>query len=527
MKRGTKIATGAVAGLALVGGGFALANSDRSSSSAKTVTTETTVARSTAKVERRKLGKETRYSGTLKYTDSRTLTTPAASAGGTRTVTSIVSGGSSLEQGTVIYELDNLPTVTLTGTRPMYRSLSRGVSAGADIRQLEQNLIDLGHDPDRKIVVDDVYDDATVNAVNKWEESLGLAADGKVDQSQVVFLPGRAVVSKVYVSVGGQAAGGSGLVDVVVTESKVSVGALVAGKVGNVNANAQPAAGEVLYELDDKAVVTLIGDSQITRALKEGDSGADVRLLQQNLLAMGYGTSKTSSKSSTTTTSTTDSDAKVEKLVANSKFDVATRQAVERMQFDSGRKVTGSLALGDVTVLPRGYSISSRIDTKDKTDAKATVKRNDELFTLTRVERVVTLDVVLADKDKVKVGTSARIAIPGGEDVTAKVTTVSPVGTNTGTGAAKKDATFTATLIVESAVEGEQVELPVDVYIDKVVADDVLAVPVSAIIAVAGGGFAVETTDGRRITVETGETASNFIAITGEGIEEGLEVMIP
>jgi peptidoglycan hydrolase-like protein with peptidoglycan-binding domain len=534
MKRGTKITSGLLAAAALTAGGIAVANRKDSSATTSSTTTGAQAApatKATAKVERRKLGKETRYSGTLKYNDSRTLTAPAAAgatAGATRTVTSIANQGAALDRGTVVYQLDTQPTVVLFGTKPMYRALSRDSSNGVDIRQLEQNMVELGYDPDRKIVVDDVYDEATASAVRRWQEALGITVDGKVPQSLVTFLPGRSVVSKVSASVGGQVAAGAALVDVVVTESKASVKAVAAGKVGNVSTSDTPAAGDVLYEVDDVPVVTLIGDQQITRALKEGDTGADVRLLQENLLALGYGNTKASTKATaSSTTSTTSADKVDEKLKVTGKYDTVTRQAVERLQFDTGKKVDGKLALGDVVVLPRGYTIASRIDTKDKTDNKATVKKNDELFTLTKTERIVTLDVVLADKDKVKVGTAVRIAVPGGEDITGTITSVSPIGSKPGTGAAKTDATFTATIAVTTAVQSDQIELPVDVYVSTVLASDVLAVPVSAIVAGTDGTFSVQKADGTLVTVKTGQSADNFIEITGDGLDEGTEVIVP
>jgi peptidoglycan hydrolase-like protein with peptidoglycan-binding domain len=538
VKRSSKITGGVLAAAALTAGGIAVAKSNNATTTTNPAattdaanSTKSPATRATAKVERKKLGKETRYNGTLKYDDSRTFTTPAAAgatAGSTRTVTSIIGSGATLDQGTVVYGLDTLPTVTLYGTKPMYRPLARDSAPGADIRQLEQNLVELGYDPDRKITIDDVYDDATVSAVNRWAEALGVTVDGKVPQSRVVFIPGKSVVSKVSASVGGQVTAGSSLVDAVVTESKVAVNARAAGKVGNVNAGDQPAAGDVLYELDGVSVITLLGDQQITRALKEGDTGTDVRVLQENLIALGYGTGKAAAKSDKTTTTTTAEGGKtIEKLKVNGTYDTVTRQAVERLQFDTGKNVTGSLAAGEVVVLPRGYKIATRIDTAGKTDNKAAVKRNDELFTLMKADRVVTLDVVLADKDKVKVGTSTRIAVPGSEDLTGTVRSVSPVAVNPGTGTAKKDATVTATISTTTVVQSDQIELPVDVYVNKVLATDALAVPVSAIVAKADGSFAVEKTDGTSVSVKTGETADNFIEITGEGVEEGMEVIVP
>ena len=61
---------------------------------------------------------------------------------------------------------------------------------GTDVRQLERNLVALGHDPDGDIEVDDEYDWATTAAVRDWQEALGLDETGALEPGQVVFLPG-------------------------------------------------------------------------------------------------------------------------------------------------------------------------------------------------------------------------------------------------------------------------------------------------------------------------------------------------
>ena len=77
----------------------------------------------------------------------------------------------------------------MIGDIPGYRDLSTSSTDGADIRQLELNLVQLGFDPDHKIVIDENYDSATKAAVTAWEDSLGLTGDGKITKGEFVFIP--------------------------------------------------------------------------------------------------------------------------------------------------------------------------------------------------------------------------------------------------------------------------------------------------------------------------------------------------
>lgn len=61
--------------------------------------------------------------------------------------------------------------------------------------------------------------------------------------------------------------------------------------------------------------------------------------------------------------------------------------------------------------------------------------------------------------------------------------------------------------------------------------EDVLAVPVNALLAQQGGGYAVEVTgaDGttRRKPVTLGMFADGKVEVSGKGIKEGLDVGVP
>ena len=82
----------------------------------------------------------------------------------------------------------------LYGRLPAWRKLSVGVDDGPDVRQLEQNLVALGYDPDRAITVDSHFTWATRAAVQRWQEVLGLEETGAVRPADAVWQrpgPGR------------------------------------------------------------------------------------------------------------------------------------------------------------------------------------------------------------------------------------------------------------------------------------------------------------------------------------------------
>jgi len=109
------------------------------------------------------------------------------------TITSLPNSGQELQRGNTVYSLDNEPTTLLYGALPAYRRLANG-SEGTDVLQLEQNLSAMGYDG---FTVDDEYTDATAEAVEEWQEDLGLDETGVVELGSVLFAPGHIRVDSV------------------------------------------------------------------------------------------------------------------------------------------------------------------------------------------------------------------------------------------------------------------------------------------------------------------------------------------
>ena len=100
-----------------------------------------------------------------------------------------------------------------------------------------------------------------------------------------------------------------------------------------------------------------------------------------------------------------------------------------------------------------------------------------------------------------------------------------------GDGAGEGDPTVELVVSLDDAkATGRLDQAPVDASITTEVRKGVLAVPVSALLALAEGGYAVEVErDGRRqlVGVETGLFADGQVEVEGQGLRAGDRVVVP
>lgn len=122
---------------------------------------------------------------------------------GQGTITWLPSPGSTITRGHAVYSADADRVPLLYGSTPLYRTLQNGVE-GADVRLLEQNLSKLGYDG---FTVDDEFTWSTREAVEKWQEDLGLKVTGQVEPDDVVVHDGSLRVAELKTALGGQANG--------------------------------------------------------------------------------------------------------------------------------------------------------------------------------------------------------------------------------------------------------------------------------------------------------------------------------
>jgi hypothetical protein len=159
----------------------------------------------TAPVVREDLSATTPVTATLGYADQYTVT---GQGGGT--LTWVPSPGQVIGQGQALYKTGNgSPVVLMYGRVPDWRNLDEG-TAGADVSQLNHDLVALGYASRADVVALgwDYYSWETAQAVQQLDEHLGVASPpGSLLLGQVVFEPGAIRVSHVTGALGGPASG--------------------------------------------------------------------------------------------------------------------------------------------------------------------------------------------------------------------------------------------------------------------------------------------------------------------------------
>ena len=260
--------------------------------------------------------------------------------------------------------------------------------------------------------------------------------------------------------------------------------------------------GDVVAEIDGVATRLLVGGRPAWRRLAVGcANGPDIRQLNDNLAALGY--------------------AERDDL-PNERFDWRTRQAVYEWQDDLGLRQTGAVELGDVMFLPHGVRIGT-VEAQRGTRVSA----GQTLATATRRTQVVTVDLGAAHRGSLTDDAPVVVVLPDRTRIEAAVRSIGRV-VSAPAGPDDKPTVKVEIELTKGAV-GDLVAAPVVVIVERVIVEDVLTVPVGALLAVVDRGYVVErvTADGiERVAVEPGQFADGLVEVAGN-IAEGDEVVVP
>lgn len=492
--------------LLVVGGMVALG---RSRSSAE-VEEATTAAPVTAQVQRMTLELTDETTATLEFVASTTVSTPIEG-----TVTSIADEGDVVEAGSVVATVDGSPVVALYGELPPWRDLDTSADDGADIHQLELNLVSLGHDPDGDIEIDETYDSATAAAVERWQAGLGVDETGEVAASMVVYLPGRILVDEVTASVGSGVPAGTPLLTGRVLDRVFTVPSTsdADGSIDRMAPEGTPVGtGTMLFVDGGYPVMAIEGDVATLPALERDlevgvADGADVELLEEALASLGF-----------------DADGG---LAVDDEFDDSTASALSAWYASLGLAPDDPTVLpaGGFVVVPAGLRVGATL-----VDPGTDPGRDASVLTLTTPARVVSTTAPLGD-ETFAVGSPVEIEFPDGTVSTGVVGDVGSVATND-SGQPGGQATVPISIEVDDiprSVAGF-VEIPVTLRVVTDSIPDAFVVPVPALVALAEGGYALEVVDGPAAThlipVETGVFVDGFVEVVGPELRDGLDVVV-
>lgn len=270
------------------------------------------------------------------------------------------------------------------------------------------------------------------------------------------------------------------------------------------------AAGQPLWSVDGHPAVLLAGTLSPWRAFTPGMvPGADVAALNQALIDLGDGVS----------------------LPASDTFTDATAAAIDRLQASLGLPQTGILPLGSVMFAPTALRV-----TAVHPQLGGPVSSGAPVLDVTSTTPIVNVAFPVGESYLVKVGDPVSVELPDGTTTNGTVTTVGTVATTTtpssGSSTSSPSATVNVTVTLAHATGAALLDqAPVTVDITNGTAANVLAVPTTALLPLAGGGYAVEVVvaDGTHhlVAVSTGifDDQAGMVQVSGVGLAAGQKVV--
>jgi peptidoglycan hydrolase-like protein with peptidoglycan-binding domain len=199
-------------------------------------------------------------------------------------------------------------------------------------------------------------------------------------------------------------------------------------------------------------------------------------------------------------------------------FTEGTQNAVKRWQRTSGLAETGTLEAGDAVVLPGKVRI-------DSVTAQPGAPADAALFGYTSVQRSVSaeLDPQQIDVAAVTSGSKVTLVLPDGTETAG---TVGGVTTQAAAGQDQPAQVANIAIDDQNAVPADSG--PVQVRLVTQTRSGVLAVPVTALLALGEGGYALQVVSGgktRLLGVRTGMFAGDLVEVSGDGLAEGMLVV--
>jgi hypothetical protein len=496
----------AVGVVALIVGGVGSSSPRAAGSSSATSPGSTSVAR-------RDLVHTDTESGTLSYTSPQTVYDRLSG-----TITWLPNVGQVIKPGQALLKVNGEPVTLLDGTTPAYRDLSSSDSSGQDILELNRNLVRLGFNPGG-IVVDGTWQAATTAGVEALQASLGETQTGTLSLGQIAFLPGDQLVSTVNATLGSTGGGSQG-------NSSSSSNA----------SDPAPTAGPEFASLETHPSQPSSSNNSVG-GQKPGAS--------------------TSSKS-------------LKALIALLEAEIAELKAANKAGNGSH---SGSPSNGGNSPSSNGGGSSNHGGSPSSSNGNSSSNRGNSssngnsspnggsgsgnasaVLQTTSTQLIVTVDLDASKQSEAKVGEPVTVQLPNGSTVEGRITAVSPVaqsssnsnngngsngnnnnngsnnnnnnsngnGSNSGSG-----STIPVTIALNGRHAGSGLDrASVSVNFAQAQAKNVLSVPVTALLATGGGGYAVQEAAAphRLIPVTTGLFAAGYVQISGPGIYSGLEV---
>ena len=532
----------AVAALGYGGYYFGTQNTETSSSSK-------TLELTTTPIQKGDLAKKEEYNGTLRQTDSRVLNSPMSGV-----VTFVPKEGTIVNFGEVLFAVDNKPVILVEGEIPFYRTLDLNSDPGPDVFQLERALVFLGYAAE-DFLPDETFDEITSNMLNT------LYIDYKIETKSEITPTEQVAINLKQAEVEN-------------IEDTISDGGTTIAEVNSKK--------KILEDLQKDSVTTLaevnskkkILDDTIENSTKENAAWqAATNLIEDYYQQIDLLKDLTNPRTLAKSQETRDDEIKnYEDLIEEQKriremeegegsvVDGAEALAIENAQkayddalksYNDGVDQDSELAkakeeLDELKLSAKSETFSPTNAYASKTsiivgsyisDIGSAVTLNSPLYNISSIGIEVVFQVDATDQETVSLGDSVEIELPTNERVPTIITFIDQVVTQTQAG-----EFIEVTLEVLNPEEIEAYDqAPVKVFVTTEISENVLYVPVNALLALAEGGYALEIYDGdldggtfegesgvdtSYVAVEIGVFTDGFVEVKGN-ISEGQTVVVP
>ncbi len=264
--------------------------------------------------------------------------------------------------------------------------------------------------------------------------------------------------------------------------------------------------GEPLYTVNAQPVLLLYGEQPLYRTLEPGAEGTDVKLLERNLAELGYSG-----------------------FTADDEYTDATAAAVTDWQEDVGRLATGTVSPADAAVTDGAVRVQ-------QAHVAAGAPASGPLLDVTGTQRQIHVELDAELEHLVRQDAEAEVELPDGTRLDAVIADIGAASADPAEPAAPGEdsetpVTIPLTLsVADQKALGDYQAAPVTVQLEAERREDVLAVPVTALVALSEGGYGLEVVKGGKVeyvAVETGMFAGGLVEVSGPGIEAGTVVGVP
>ncbi|MEO6636433.1 MAG: peptidoglycan-binding domain-containing protein [Devosia sp.] len=447
----------------------------------------------TAQVTRGPLLDTKTLTGTLGYGD---VTELRPSLGGASAmVTWIAHEGATPNRGEPLYALDGQPAILFYGSVPQHRTLrfDRGVAAPAWVEleqarnSLEAAQLNLDVEAARLADAEARVADATrrlndalspTHAIAEFIQLSGAVSTAEAKVGRMTKLSAAQLAPNVEVSTAqAELAAARAAFDGAIRALRKDI-----ATAGLDTVTARLGVAEATVKLDEARTV------HETMAA-EAAADTDIRQLTENLSALGYGS--------------------------------PLPDQVRAWQRDIGLSVTGIVGPRQIVVAPGPVHITTH---RASVGEALTVgsANGGAILDFSGTDKLVVVPMAVSDQALAILGRAVAVTLPDDTDVAGTITEVGSVVT---------DGNIAVTIAIEDqAALGALEVASVDVTFVSDSRDNVLSVPVAALLARPEGGFAVEAVaDGARslVPVDTGLFAAGRVEIAGDDIAEGMRVGVP